>query len=131
MGKPDLTDEELKGLLEEQKKKVEAMLAAMTPEQRADAAGKLGEYRQAHGAEQNVGQHGEKAAPPAQQEQDEEHRERLQRKGHGGGNADPAANGDQRRAHGPAGQRLRPDAGRNSNTHKNTPCNKRMFRMYN
>ena len=29
MGKPDLTEEELKRLLEEQKKKVEAMLAAM------------------------------------------------------------------------------------------------------
>ena len=37
MGKPDLTEEELKRLLEEQKKKVEAMLAAMTPEERADA----------------------------------------------------------------------------------------------
>ena len=47
MGKPDLTEEELKRLLEEQKKKVEAMLAAMTPEERADAEKKFAAMREA------------------------------------------------------------------------------------
>ena len=45
MGKLDLTEEELKRLLEEQKKKVEAMLAAMTPEERADAEKKFAAMR--------------------------------------------------------------------------------------
>lgn len=47
MGKPDLTEEELKRLLEEQQKKVEAMLAAMTPEERADAEKKFAAMREA------------------------------------------------------------------------------------
>ena len=46
MGKPDLTEEELNRLLEEQKKKVEAMLAAMTPEERADAEKKFAAMRE-------------------------------------------------------------------------------------
>jgi len=50
MGKPDLTEEELKRLLEEQKKKVEAMLAAMTPEERADAEKKFAAMRKTLGA---------------------------------------------------------------------------------
>ena len=47
MGKPNLNEEELKRLLEEQKKKVEAMLAAMTPEERADAEKKFAAMREA------------------------------------------------------------------------------------
>lgn len=47
MGKPDLTEEELKRLLEEQKKKVEAQLASMTPEERADAEKKFAAIREA------------------------------------------------------------------------------------
>ena len=47
MGKPDLTEEELKRLLEEQKKKVEAMLAAMTPEERANAEKTFAAMREA------------------------------------------------------------------------------------
>jgi len=50
MGKPDLTEEELKRLLEEQKKKVKAMLDAMTPEERADAEKKFAAMREADDA---------------------------------------------------------------------------------
>ena len=47
MGSPDFSSEEMQRYIEEQKKKMEAMLAALTPEERADAEKKFAAMREA------------------------------------------------------------------------------------
>ena len=47
MGSPDFSSEEMQRCIEEQKKKMEAQLAAMTPEERADAEKKFAAMREA------------------------------------------------------------------------------------
>ena len=64
-------------------------VAAGGAEQNADAAGKAGEYRNAHGSQYNIDQNGNGAALAAQCGEGTEHGKGLHGERHGHGNLDP------------------------------------------
>ncbi len=85
-------------------------IAARRAEHRADPALEAREHRRADRGQQQIAQHRPQPEAQAEQPGQKADRKGLHRKGHGRGDREPGADGDQRRAHGGRGQIPRREA---------------------